>query len=82
MERVMLRAGGERIFCTGLLSAPAYSLAISPDWVASASEGSSLGELVQLGGGGSVRWELLIAESDCDCVALSILFPLIPFCSV
>ncbi|CAK9112719.1 Nuclear distribution protein nudF 2 (Lissencephaly-1 homolog 2) (LIS-1 2) [Durusdinium trenchii] len=40
--------GGERIFCTGLLSAPAYSLAISPDWVASASEGSTSIDFWQL----------------------------------
>ena len=38
-----LRAyGGEHVFSTSLLSAPVYSLTASSDWVASASEGSSL----------------------------------------
>ena len=31
--------GGERTFCTAVQSAPAYSLAVSTQWVASASEG-------------------------------------------
>lgn len=31
--------GGERTFCTTVQSAPAYSLAVSTQWVASASEG-------------------------------------------
>ena len=33
--------GGERTFCTAVQSAPAYSLAVSTQWVASASEGGA-----------------------------------------